>query len=185
MTPRELFELLNASGGLVFLSGLGFAFIGAVATRIGKGGQTEEDGRFIGGVVVAFGIAVALIEAVAVVFALRYKAKMLADVSLMLLLAPPICCAASLYGVSLSFPLKTLGGFQRMVNLLGLTALSLGILWLLSRFHWGIVFFGGLAQAGAIFLVIAVLVRKLFLRAFSSEPEKADEPEKSEPGKTE
>jgi len=166
MTLRDCLELLNGHGGLILLSGIGFAVMGAIATRIGKAGQSEEDGKFIGGVVAAFGIVSVLAEALVLIIVWRINAKALADASLALLLAPPACCAASLWGVSLSFPLKSLGGFQRMMSLAGLTAASLAVLWLLSRFHWGIIFFGGLAQAGIIFLAIALLIRTLYRQAF-------------------
>jgi len=182
MTLREFLELLNHNGGLIFLSGLGFAVIGAIATRIGKGGQSEEDGRFIGGVVAAFGATVLALEIVGLVLVWRLKPAAIADTSLALLAAPPVCCAASLYGVSLSFPLRTLGGFERMVSLVGLSAVLLGLLWLLSRFHWGIVFFGGLAQAGLIFLVIAVIIRTLFKRAFSSRGSESADTEEGNSG---
>jgi hypothetical protein len=168
MTLHDFYELLNQNGGLIFLSGLGFAAIGAIATRMGKGGQSEEDGRFIGGMVAAFGVAVVALEILALILAWRMRAAAIADTSLALLAAPPVCCAASLYGVSLSFPLRTLGGFERMMSLVGLSGVVLGILWLLSRFHWGVVFFGGLAQLGLIFLVIAVIIRTLLKKAFST-----------------
>jgi len=183
MTLREFLELLNHNGSLVFLSGLGFAVIGAIATRIGRGGQSEEDGRFIGGVVAAFGVAVLALELLALLLAWRMKPAALADTSLALLAAPPVCCAASLYGVSLSFPLRALGGFERMLSLVGLSAVLLGLLWLFSRFHWGVVFFGGLAQAGLIFLVIAVLIRALFKRAFPETKEAAPPADTDEQGR--
>lgn len=162
MTPRELLTLLDQHSHWVFLSGLLFAVVGTLAAWVGKGGSTDEDGRFIASSVIIFAVGLVLFElGIVAVWGL----STLTDTNLLLSLTPPVCAVAALFGVSRVFSLKDLGGFQRLTGIVGICLVTAAIIWLLSRFHWGVIFFGGLAQAGLIFLAIAFVLHLLWRRA--------------------
>ena len=140
--------------------------LGTLVARIGKGGKTDADGRFIASAVVGIAMLAVVIEAGALLIASTLFGRTVLDADALLVLSPVLCLGGCLVGIRWVFPLNELASVRTAVDV-GLFVLACAaLLWLLSMFRgWGIVFFGGVSQLVAVGLLAAVLLRRLYRRA--------------------
>lgn len=149
------------------VAGALFPLIGAVLARIGKGGKTDEDGKWIASAVVGVGATAVAVEASALALAHGAFGSTPLDANAMLLLAPMVCLAGALAGIRLVFPLNELASVRSIKDIGAFVAACAGVAYLGSKFRgWGIVFFGGLGQLIALLMLGYVLLRRLFKSAF-------------------
>ncbi len=168
MTLRELFEAFYAAAVRdrlwVLLAAVVVPAVGTLAARLHK-----DDGRRIASIVVGIGIVAVLLEVVAALLA-RLMGHSVLDADLLLLLAPIICLAVCLAGIRWVFPLNELASVRTFIDVSAFLAGCAAVLWLASRFHWGILFFGGLVQFAAVAAFAYLLLRRLYRRALSRTP---------------
>src|SRR5688500_17418491 len=110
MTVDEFFFLVYAWSEVhaleLFLCGMSLPVVGTVAAWIGRGGQTDADGRFIASAVMAIALAAVVLEVLAIGIALGLKNLTLLDANLMLLIAPILCLIGCVVGIRRVFPLN-------------------------------------------------------------------------------
>jgi hypothetical protein len=140
--------------------------VGTLAARIGKGGKTDTDGRFIANLVVGIGLVAVLLELFALFLAHSLFQHGFADADLVLLISPIICVAGCLLGIRWVFPLSELASVRSFIDVGAFVGACLGVLWLFSKFRgWGIVFFGSLPEMIAIGVLGVALLGRLLRRA--------------------
>ncbi|MCA8923350.1 MAG: hypothetical protein KDD82_16155 [Planctomycetes bacterium] len=171
MTANELlaacYGWADANASLILIGAAVLPLVGAALARVGKAGKTDADGRMIASAVVGLGIAAFVLELALLVFVRQVLEKDFLEGNSLLLLAPPVFLGLSLATVRWVFPLNELGSVTQAVDIFAFVFACWGVVWLFGRFHWGVVFFGSLAQLGIIAVLGAVLIRRLYTRAFS------------------
>jgi len=168
MTLRALLENFYTAAVAdrlwVLLAAVLIPVIGTLAARFAKGGTSQSDGRRIASIVVGIGIVAVLIEVMAAVLA-RLMGHSVFDADVLLLLAPVVCLAGCLAGIRWAFPLSELASVRTFLDVSVFLAACIAVLWLASRFYWGVLFFGGLLQFAAIATFGYLLLRRLYRRA--------------------
>jgi hypothetical protein len=151
----------------VVLVSLVWAVGGTLLARIGKAGATDRDGRAIASVVIGGALLWLIVAAMAAAIAHAGFNKSLFDASVLLLISPLLCLAASIAGIRWVFPLSELASVRTLRDV-GLFVLACAVgLWLLSRFRgWGIAFLGGIGDLLVIGGLAVFLLRTLYSRAF-------------------
>ena len=151
----------------ILLAGALIPVAGTLAAWIGRGGRTDRDGRFIASALIGFGLAVFLVEVIAIVVAHLAFDRSALDAGIVLLLAPVVCLVLCLAGVRLVFPLDELASVRTLRDIGLFVAACVAALWLFSKFRgWGIVFWGDLGQLAIIGAFGFILMRRLYRRAF-------------------
>jgi len=131
----------------VFAASVGLPVAGTIAAWVGKGGKTDTDGKAIASFLIAFALAVVLLEVALLSIGVFLQGRALVDTNLLLLTAPVLCLVLSIAGVRLVFPLSQLGSVKVLMNGFWFVAALGAFVWFLSKFRgWGIIFFGGIFQ---------------------------------------
>jgi hypothetical protein len=84
----------------------------------------------------------------------------------MVVTGPLFAIGGSLIGIHRIFPLNELSTWRTARDIVIFVGFAAGILWLLSRFRWGVFFLGGLIEFLIIGLGAVWLFTRLFRRAF-------------------
>jgi hypothetical protein len=171
MTLRESLVAAYAwgvdHGTAVLVAALLGPVLGGVAAKIGKGGRTDEDGRFIASAVLAVGVLAVIGELMAVHAGHAYFDAGLLDADVRLVVAPLLCLVGCVVAIRLVFPLSELGGVKTASDLGLLFLACAGTIWFFSKFRgWGIVFFGSFLQLVVVLVIAGYFLRRLYRRAF-------------------
>ena len=151
----------------IVLASVAWAMVGTALARIGKYGQTEQDGQAIANIVIGGAVLWMLLSAMALGVAHVGFKKGMFDANVLLLVAPLLCVAGSVVGIHWVFPLSSLATVRTLRDVcLFALACALGI-WLLSKFRgWGVMFIGGIGELVVIAVMAVALLRVLYRRAF-------------------
>ncbi len=153
----------------ILAAGFLFPVLGTALARIGKGGRTDQDGRFIANAVVGVGLGGALIELMALGLAHSALHRSLLEANVMLLAAPVVCLGLCLAGMRWVFPLNELASIQTAVDVGAFALACAGAAWLFSQFRgWGIYFVGNIGQLAAYLVLGFGLLKRLAKRAAGS-----------------
>lgn len=161
---REVYRWADARAPEVLLACALVPVVGTIAAWIGKGGKTDTDGRAIASALFALALLAVFVEVAAIGIARSMLGLSILDANVLLLLAPFVCLLGTVVGIRRVFPLSELGSVKTALDLALLVALCLAGAWLMSRFRWGVVFFGSLAQLGLLALVVVVFVARIVRR---------------------
>ncbi|WP_224248081.1 hypothetical protein [Hyalangium gracile] len=171
MTLNEFFDASYQWGEqhaqFILLLGVAIPAVGTLAAFIGRGGKTDEDGRFIASAVLGFSMLAVVLEMMAIFVGTFVRGANLLDANVALLAAPIVCLFGSLLGLRLVFPLAEIGVIRTLLDMAGFFVSCLLVMWFMSKFNgWSIMIFGSLFT----FLIIAVMgfffIRWQFRRAF-------------------
>lgn len=171
MTVDEFFFLVYAWCEVhsveVFATAIALPVFGTVAALVGRGGKTDADGRLIASTVMAIALAAVVLEVLGIGIALGLKNLSLWDANLLLLVAPVVCLVGCVIGIRRVFPLNELGSVKSAVDVSAFVAACLGMMWFFSKFRgWSLVFFGSFAQLLVVLALAALLIWRLYKRAF-------------------
>ncbi|MBX3471760.1 MAG: hypothetical protein KF878_33305 [Planctomycetes bacterium] len=149
----------------VLAAGLALPVVGTVAARIGKGGRTDADGRLIASLVMGVALLAVVVEVGCLFVARTALGADLLHANLLLVVAPVLCLAGSVAGLRMVFPLSELGSVRTALDVAGFLAACAAVVWVASRFHFGLVFLGSLGQLVVIVLLAGVVLWRLWRRA--------------------
>jgi hypothetical protein len=164
MTLNEFFDASYQWGEqhaqLILLLGVAIPAVGTLLAFIGRGGKTDEDGRFIASTVLGFSMLAVVLEVMAIFVGTFVRGGSLLDANAALLAAPILCLFGSVLGLRLVFPLAEIGVIRTILDLAGFFTSCLFVMWFMSKFTgWSIHIFGSLLT----FVIIAV-IGFLFIR---------------------
>lgn len=141
--------------------------LGTLVAWIGRGGESDADGRIIGSVLVGTGIAAVIGELVAVSIGVGLLGRNLLEADVRLLLAPIVLLAGGVLGIRLVFPANELGSARTARDLGLLIASCAAILGFFSRFEgWRLPWFGNFTALIVVLAIAAAFVVTLFRRVF-------------------
>ena len=171
MTVEELLVtpyLWSAAHGTLILGiAISFPVVATLLAWILRGGKTDEDGLVVADF--AAGTSVLVFAVSSLLFA---AASLSLDVTILemqvaVLLAPLICCLATVFGVSRLFRLRRLYTIGLLQDVMLFLALLWAARWFMGKFWgWGMIFYGGTGQI-LIFLVLGFVgLVFLFRRVF-------------------
>lgn len=164
---RDAYGWADANATWVLLAGALVPVVGTVLARIGKAGKTDADGRLVASAVMAFALLAVVVEIGCLFIARTALGAELLHANPLLLVAPIVCLAGSVVGLRLVFPLSELGSVRTAIDL-GLFLLACAfVVWLASRFRWGVLFVGSIGQLVVILLLAGFVLRRMYRRAFS------------------
>jgi hypothetical protein len=173
MSLRELlittYQWADAHALALLLAALSWGLGGTLLARMARGGRSDQDGRLIASAVI--GGAVLLLVAAMLAVSVAYVAfkQGLMDANALLLLAPLGCVLVSVLGIHQVFPLNELASVRTLGDLFAFALTCVALVWLLSRFRgWGVAFLGGLGSLVLIGLLVVLLLRVLYRRAFGT-----------------
>src|SRR5690348_3382737 len=113
MTLQELLVAMYTFADAHALEAFGAALllpvVGTALAWIGKGGKTDEDGKFIASAFVAISLFWAMLLVAGVTVGVSVMNASVLQANALLLLAPVVCLVFTLLGVKLVFPLSQLG----------------------------------------------------------------------------
>jgi hypothetical protein len=156
---------------LLFLAALLFPVAGALAARVGKGGKTDADGKFIASAVVGLAMIWLFIEVTAIAIGVGVLDKSVLEANILLLAAPIVCAFGSVMAMRLVVPLNQIGSVRTIYDLLVFAAGCALVIGVCSKFRgWGIVFFGSFTQLILIGALALFLLYRLGKRAFGLSP---------------
>lgn len=169
MPLRELlagiYQWADGHAVAIVLAGLAWGLGGALLARLGKGGQSDRNGRAIASVVIGGAVLGIVLAAMALGLAQAGFRKGVLDANVLLLAAPLLCLAASIAGIHWVFPLSELATVRTLRDVGVFVMACAAGLWLLSRFRgWGVVFLGGIGDIVVIGVMGLALLRVLFRR---------------------
>jgi hypothetical protein len=177
MTLNDFFDVSYQWGEqhaqLILLLGVGIPAVGTLLALIGKGGKTDEDGRFIASTVMSVAMLAVILEAMAIFVGTFIRDASVLDANVALLAAPVLCLFGSVLGLRLVFPLAEIGVVRSILDMTGFFISCLFVMWFMSKFRgWSITIFGSLFT----FMIIAVLgfwvLRRQYRRAFGLDRER-------------
>ena len=85
----------------------------------------------------------------------------------LLLVAPIICLVGCVIGIRRVFPLNELGSVKSAFDVSAFVIACLAMMWIFSKFRgWSLVFFGSFGQLIVVALFAALLIWRLYKRAF-------------------
>ena len=171
MTLDEFFFLVYAWSEVhaveVFAAAIALPVVGTIAAWIGRGGQTDTDGRMIASVVIGVALAAVMLEVLALGIALGVKNQSVLEANVLLLVAPLLCLVGCVIGIRRVFPLNELGSVKSAVDVSAFVLGCLSVIWVFSKFRgWSLIFFGSFGQLIVIALFAAFLLWRLYKRAF-------------------
>ena len=174
LTPATLLEWGRDHGTTIFLVFCAIPILGTLASWIGRGGKTDEDGKLFANLFIGFSILAVLGELITVVVVHNFVAQgdpsWVGKAPLLLALGPPVCLAGCVLGIRMVFPLNELATVKTFFDVLAFIVAMLVVWFLLSKFRgWGIIFFGGIFQLLLIFVVGGLIMRRLWRRAVGSD----------------
>lgn len=170
---HEAYRWGDENAAMIFLASVVAPLVGALAALVGKGGKTDKDGKVIASLVLGAAMLFVGLEAAACLAATKLAGAKLLDANALLLLSPVACLATAVIGLRLVFPLTQLGSMRTAIDLGVFLAACAGAAWLLSRFHWGVLFRGSFAQFVVVIALAVVVLIRLWRRATRSEPAEA------------
>jgi hypothetical protein len=175
MTVDEFFFLVYAWCEVhsveVLAAAIALPVLGSLAAWVGKGGKTDADGRLIASGVMAVALGAVLLEVLALGIALGVKNLSLFDANLLLLVSPVLCLVGCVLGIRRVFPLSQLGSVKSAVDVSAFVVACLAVMYFFSKFRgWSLVFFGSFAQLLVVLLLAALLIWRLYKRAFGGSP---------------
>ena len=89
------------------------------------------------------------------------------DAPIVLLVAPILCLIGCVVGIRRVFPLNELGSVRSALDVSAFVLACLVVIWVFSKFRgWSLVFFGSFGQLIVVALLAAVLIWRLYKRAF-------------------
>jgi hypothetical protein len=177
MTLNEFFDATHLwaeqNTQLILLLSVAIPAVGSLLAFIGKGGKTDEDGRFIASVVMGFAMFAVVIAAMALFVSISMRGSSLLDANVALLAAPIICLFGSVIGLRMVFPLSELGVVRSLLDMGGFL-LSLGaVFWFMSKFDgWRVHIFGSLFTFVILVIVAVFFLRRQFRRTFGLDRER-------------
>lgn len=163
---REAYGWADANAFWVLFAGLALPVAGTVAARIGKGGKTDADGRLIASAVMGVALLAVILEVACLFVARSALGADLTQANALLVLAPVVCLAGAVGGLRLVFPLSELGSVRTALDLGAFLLACAAVVWLASRFRWGVVFFGSVGQLVIMLVLAALVLRRMWRRAF-------------------
>jgi hypothetical protein len=171
VTLQELlvacYQFAEAHAPEAFGAALLLPLVGTVLAWIGKGGKTDEDGKFIASAFVAISLFWAMLLVAGVTLGVGVMQGSVLEANALLLAAPVLCLGFTLLGVKLVFPLSELGSVKSLVDVAGFALACVAVVWFFSKFRgWGIVFFGSVGQLVVLLVLLGFLLKRLFQRAF-------------------
>ena len=171
MTVDEFFFLVYAwcevHAVQVLAAAVLLPIVGTVGALIGRGGKTDADGRLVASVVMAVALGAVVLEVLGIGIALGPKNKSLFDADVFLLVAPIICLVGCVIGIRRVFPLNELGSVKSAFDVSAFVIACLATIWIFSKFRgWSLVFFGSFGQLVVVGLFAALLLWRLYKRAF-------------------
>lgn len=157
-----------AYANLILGASLAIPMIGAIAARIGRGGETDEDGKAIGNALLLLVLLQMVLFGALTVGWTSVMEVSWAELPIAVLVAPIVALGTSMLSLRMVFPLGQLEMVRRAKSL-GLLALVLAAtVWFLSQFRgWGILFLGGLGELFCFGIVVCVVIYVLYRRALS------------------
>lgn len=161
---RDAYGVADLHAAEVLVGAAVLPVLGTLLAWVGKGGKTDKDGRWIASTLVGFALLAVVLELLAVAVARSALGVDVLQANAALLVAPFVCLGLTVIGVRRVFPLSELGSVRTAMDLGLLVVVLLGLAWLFSRFHWGVVFFGTLGQLGLIGVVVGLFVWRLTRR---------------------
>jgi len=170
MPLREIFAAIylwaDGQAVAILMAALAWGMGGALLARIGKGGQSDRDGRAIANVVIGGAVLAFVLAAMALAVAHAGFRRGVLDANVLLLAAPVLCVVASIVGIHWVFPLSELATVRTMLDVAVFVIACAAGLWLLSTFRgWGVMFLGGIGDIVVIGVMAAALLRVLYRRA--------------------
>jgi hypothetical protein len=181
MTLNEFFDASHLwaeqNTQLILLLSVAIPAVGTLLAYIGKGGKTDEDGRFIASVVMGFAMFAVVIAAMALFVSISMRGSSLLDANIALLAAPIICLFGSVIGLRMVFPLSELGVVRSLMDM-GWFLFSCGLVfWFMSKFDgWRIHIFGSLFTFGLLVCVAIFFLRRQYRRTFGLDRERKARP---------
>lgn len=181
MTLNEFFDASHLwaeqNTQLILLLSVAIPAVGSLLAFIGKGGKTDEDGRFIASVVMGFAMFAVVIAAMALFVSVSMRGASLLDANVALLAAPVICLVGSVVGLRMVFPLSELGVVRSLIDM-GWFLFSCGLVfWFMSKFDgWRIHIFGSLFTFGILVVVALFFLRRQYRRTFGLDRERKARP---------
>jgi hypothetical protein len=171
VTLDEFFFLVYAWSDVhaleLFCAALALPVVGTLAAWIGRGGKTDADGRLIASAVMAVPLAAVVIEVLAIGIAVGLKNQTIFDANVLLLVGPIFCLVGCVLGIRRVFPLNELGSVKSAFDVSAFVIACLAMMWLFSKFRgWSLVFFGSFGQLMVVGLFAALLLWRLYKRAF-------------------
>ena len=171
MTVDEFFFLVYAWCEVhsveVFVAGLALPLVGTGAALLGRGGKTDADGRLIASLVMAIALAAVVLEVLGIGIALGLKNLTLFDANVLLLVAPIVCLVGCVVGIRRVFPLNELGSVKSAFDVSAFVIACLAMVCLFSKFRgWSLIFFGSFGQLVVVGFFAALLLWRLYKRAF-------------------
>lgn len=169
----QLYGWAAARSALLFAIACALPLLGTLAAWIGKGGQTDRDGRMIANGLLVFSLGLMLFELLGLLVAhltLERGGKWIMEVDALLLAAPPACLALSLIGIRQVFPLGQLETIRRLSSFGMLALIVLFLLWLAGRFRWGVIFYAHFAWLLVMCGVAALVIWHLWRRTTGPAP---------------
>ena len=170
LTRPEIYAWAAERSVVLFAGACALPLLGTLGAWIGKGGKSDKDGRLIANLLLIASLLLVLLELVGLVLAHRSLGRgsdmgWILEADVLLLTAPMACLGLSLLGIRLVFPLGQLETVRRLTSL-GLLAgaLLLGV-WLLGRFHWGVLFVAHITWLIGLGAVAVLVLWALWRRA--------------------
>jgi hypothetical protein len=181
MTLNEFFDASHLwaeqNTQLILMLSVAIPAVGSLLAFIGKGGKTDEDGRFIASVVMGFAMFSVVIAAMALFVSISMRGSSLLDANVALLAAPIICLFGSVIGLRMVFPLSELGVVRSMVDMGGFLLSCGAVFWFMSKFEgWRIHIFGSLLTFVLLVGVAIFFLRRQFRRTFGMDRERRARP---------
>jgi hypothetical protein len=177
MTLNEFFDASYQWGEqhaqLILLLGVAIPAVGTLLAFIGKGGKTDEDGRFIASAVMGFAMLAVVLEVMAIFVGTFIRDASILDANVALLAAPILCLFGSVLGLRLVFPLAEIGVVRAILDMVGFFISCLFIMWFMSKFRgWSITIFGSLFMFAIIAGLGLYFVYRQYRRAFGLDRER-------------
>ncbi|HYI01584.1 hypothetical protein [Hyalangium sp.] len=171
MTLNEFFDASYQWGEqnaqLILLLGVAVPALGTLLAFIGKGGKTDEDGRFIASAVMGFAMFAVVLEIMALFVGHFLRGSSILEANAALLIAPILCLVGSVLGLRLVFPLAEIGVVRSILDMGGFFVSCLLVMWFMSKFRgWNITIFGSLFTFLIIVLLAFWFMRRQYRRAF-------------------
>lgn len=163
---RDGYAWADANAFWVLFAALAVPVVGTIAARIGKGGKTDADGRLIASAVMALALLAVIAELACLFVARSALGADLTQANALLVLAPVLCLAGAVGGLRLVFPLSELGSVRTALDLGAFLLACAAVVWLASRFRWGVVFLGSVGQLVIMLVLAGLVLRRMWRRAF-------------------
>lgn len=163
---RAGYAWADANALWVLLGGVAIPVVGTIAARIGKGGKTDADGRLIASAVMGLALVAVIAEVGCLFVARSALGADLTQANALLVVAPVVCLIGSVVGLRLVFPLSELGSVRTALDMGAFLLACAAVVWLASRFRWGVVFFGSVGQLVILLVLAGLVLRRMWRRAF-------------------